>query len=212
VTGAVDHEMSDPTEEPRSGVVLPSLGDMKRAGSPAEQIAAQGRAWEMLEPYATPSGLVRSRLSNEWLGEKNWSIQFVPQYLMGWDADWVEPLAAVAIRRGHPFLLGTVVQPGDLRPSAVWRVPADPDGIGRFFEAHYALFHMIFAADRSFAVHANDGDFAVYAGPEDFVREALPPEAIGPEATAAVQAAVEQEHGKGCMDGILAHYRPFMLD
>jgi hypothetical protein len=197
--------------EPRSGVVLPSLGDMRRAGSPAEQIAAQDRAWEMLETYATPSGLIRTRISNEWLGEKDWRVQLVPQYVM-WDAEWVEPLAATAILCGHLFLLGTVVQPGDLRPSAVWHVPADGDGIGRFFEAHYALFHMLFAADRSFAVHANDGDFAVYAGPEDFIREALHPDAIGPAATKAVKAAVEEEHGKGCMDGILAHYEPFMLD
>lgn len=203
---------SDPGSQPRSGAVLPSLGDMQRAGSPTEQLALQDSAWEMLETYTTPSGAIRTRLSNNWLGERDWRVQLFFQYHLAWEPEAIGPLIAALRRRQHLTLLGTVVQPGVLRRSAVWRVPVDEDGIGRFFEAHYAVFHMLFPRDRSFAVHANDGDFSVFAGPEDFVRDALPPEAIGARGTAEVVRVVETEHGKGCMDGILAHYAPFTLD
>ncbi|NGM22717.1 hypothetical protein G3576_22080 [Roseomonas stagni] len=71
---------------------------------------------------------------------------------------------------------------------------------------------MLFPEDLSFAIHANDGDYAVYAGPEDFIRAALPPEAIGAAATANVVEGIEEEHGEGAIDGILAHYAPFMLE
>jgi hypothetical protein len=201
----------DPIPQPRSGAVLPSLGEMQRAGSPTEQIALQDSAWDMLESYATPSGAIRTRLSNEWLGTRDWRVQFFFQYHLAWEPTAIHPLIAATRRRGHRTVLGTVVEEG-FRPSAVWRVPVDEDGIGRFFEAHYAVFHMLFPRDRSFAVHANDGDFSVFAGPEDFVRDALPPEAIGARGTAEVVRVVETEHGKGCMDGILAHYAPFTLD
>jgi hypothetical protein len=40
----------------------------------------------------------------------------------------------------------------------------------------------------------------------------LPPIAVGSVATAKVIAGIEEEHGPGCMDGILEHYAPFMLD
>jgi hypothetical protein len=119
-------------------------------------------------------------------------------------------LVGAALRRRHRFLFGTAATPS-LRPSAVWRLPTEEDAIERFFEAHYLTFNVLFPADRSFAVHGNDGDFCVFAGPEAFVREALPPAAIGPAATAEVTAEVEKEHGKGCMKGVLAHYEHFMI-
>ncbi len=200
-----------PTAEPRPGCFLEPLGPMLRAGTPAQQIALQDRAWTMLELYETPAGREGTRLSNARLGMHGWRVQIVDHYLM-WKEEWVAPLVAASRRRGHDFLLGTVVQPGLLRVSAVWRVAADPDPTSRFFEAHYAGFHMLFPEDLSFAIHANEGDYAIYAGPEDFLREALPPEAIGAAATADVVEGIEEEHGEGAIDGILAHYAPFMLD
>ncbi len=200
-----------PADEPRPGCILDSLGDMPRAGRAEQQIALQDKAWTALETYATPSGSVRTRLANEWLGRNQWSIQIVPHYLM-WKEAWVAPLVEAMRRRGHPFLLGTVVQPGALRVSAVWRVAAETDPTSRFFEAHYTGFHMLFPEDLSFAIHANDGDFAIYAGSESFIRDALPPEAIGAAATAEVVEGIEEEHGEGAIDGVLAHYAPFMLD
>ncbi len=187
------------------------LGPMPRAGTPEQQIALQNGAWTMLELYETPAGRQGTRLSNAWLGQKAWRVQIVGHYHM-WEEKWVAPLVAATRRRGHDFLLGTTVQPGFLRVSAVWRVSADPDPTSRFFEAHYAGFHMLFPEDLSFAIHANEGDYAVYAGPEDFIRAALPPEAIGAAATADVVEGIEEEHGEGAIDGILAHYAPFMLD
>ncbi|SFK90678.1 hypothetical protein SAMN02745775_11089 [Falsiroseomonas stagni DSM 19981] len=200
-----------PTADPRPGCFLQPLGPMPRAGTPAQQIALQDRAWTMLELYETPSGRPGTRLSNAWLGAQGWRVQMVDHFSL-WKEEFVAPLNAAARRRGHEFLLGTVVQPGVLRVSAVWHVATDPDPTSRFFEAHEAGFHMLFPEDLSFAIHANDGDYAVYAGPEEFIRAALPPEAIGAAATADVVEGIEEEHGEGAIDGILAHYAPFMLD
>jgi hypothetical protein len=197
--------------EPRAGGAAETRGPMPRAGSPAEQIALQDRAWTMLEVFDTAAGRKGTRISNAWLGEKGWRVQLVDQSSM-WKEEWVEPFTKAARLAGHPHLFGTYAETGDFRVSAVWRVAADPDPTSRFFEAHYAGFHMLFPADLSFAIHANEGDYAVYAGPEDFLRQALPPEAIGAAATAEVVEEIEEEHGEGTIDGILAHYAPFMLD
>ncbi len=203
---------SDMIPEPRIAMAWPHWGrDIPRAGTPQEQIAWQDRAWTMLEAFAVIPVIIRTRLSNEWLGERGWRAQIVGHYRVR-DEDWDVTLAAAAQRRGHQTLLGTVVGPGELRASAVCRLPTDADALSRFFGAHYIFYHVLFPEDLSFAVHANDGDFAVYAGPEAFLRDALPPEAIGAAATAYEVEGVEQEHGAGCMDSILAHYRPFMLE
>ncbi len=197
--------------EPRAGGAPETLGPMPRAGSPSEQITLQDRAWTMLEVFETAAGRKGTRLSNAWLGEKGWRVQLVEQASM-WKEEWVEPFTRAARLGGYRHLFGTYVETGDFRVSAVWRVATDPDPTSRFFEAHYTGFHMLFPADLSFAIHANEGDYAVYAGPEEFIRAALPPEAIGAAATADVVEGIEEEHGEGAIDGILAHYAPFMLD
>ncbi|WP_439553225.1 hypothetical protein [Falsiroseomonas sp.] len=201
---------SDATEPSPAGIVE-TLGQMPRAGTPGQQIALYDLAWTTLETFIAPNGVAGTRLSNAWLGSHGWRVQMVDHYLM-WKEDWVARLVEAARLRGHAFLLGTSVHPMVEGPSAVWRVATDPDPTSRFFEAHYCGFHMLFPADLSFAIHANEGDYAVYAGPEDFLRHALPPEAIGAAATADVVEGIEEEHGEGAIDGILAHYAPFMRD
>lgn len=66
---------SSPISHPPSATTLPALDDMPRAGSPEEQIALQDSAWAMLETYTAPSGHTGTRLSNAWLGERDWSVQ-----------------------------------------------------------------------------------------------------------------------------------------
>jgi hypothetical protein len=204
--------MANSSDEPRSGAVLPSLADTPRAGTPERQIALQNSAWEMLETFVPAEGITGTRLSNQWLGRHGWRVQIVPQWVLGRYHDWVVPLVAHGKRNPADVLLGTVVETGALRVSAVWQPPFDPDHVRRFFEAHYCVYHILFPESRAFAVHADDNNLAVYAGPEDFLREVLPPEAIGAAATAEVVEEIEEEHGEGAIDGILAHYAPFMLD
>ena len=205
--------MTRQSHQAASAEVLPSMGNLGRMGNAEEQFAWQDRAWTMLEPFVTNSGFLRNRLANTWLGSQGWRVQMVPQYkLTGSAPEWLESLLPGLRRAGHRFLLGTVVEEGLARHSAVWKLPIDADSIGRFFEAHYAIFHMMFPADLSFAVHANDGDYAIIAGPEPLVRSLLAPEEIGAAATARVVEDIEEEHGPGCIDGILEHYAPFMLD
>ncbi|CAH0258741.1 hypothetical protein [Roseomonas sp. CECT 9278] len=190
---------------------FPALDQMPRAGSAEQQIALQLSAVEMVEPYRAPSGHPGMRLSNAWLGEHDWRIQMFFYRDLPWEPGRLRNLISAARRRGHATLLGT---PTSLtsRPGAVWRLALEEDAIERFFEAYYLSFNLLFPADRSFAVNGNDGDFAVFAGPEAFVREAVPDGAIGAETTAEVVAEVEREHGKGCMEGVLAHYAPFMIE
>jgi hypothetical protein len=189
----------------------PALDDMPRAGTTGEQIALQMGAVEMVEPYRAPSGYLGMRLSNAWLGERDWRVQLFFYRDLAWTPGTVRNLIAAARRRSHTSLLGTATAPL-LRPGAVWRMPMEEDAIERFFEAYYLIFNLLFPAERTFAVNGNDGDFAVFAGPEAFVREAVPDGAIGVATTAEVVAEVEREHGKGCMSGVLAHYRPFMIE
>lgn len=196
-----------------SGAVLPSMGGLSRAGSSGEQAALQDRAWTMLEMFKTNGGEARTRLSNDWLGSHDWRVQITSHYKLASPeiADF-RRLTNVIRTSGETGLLGTVVEPGELRHSAVWYLPIDGDAIGRFFEAHYARFHMLYPPDLRFAIHANDGDYAFLAGPKAFVRAALEAGDIGPAATSRVVAAIEDEHGSGCMDSILEHYAPFMMD
>lgn len=165
----------------------------------------------MVEACTGPSGHVGTRMSNAWLGERDWTVQFFFYRDLAWNPGATSRLVASALRRGQRFLLGTAVSPA-FRPTAVWRLPTDEDSVERFFEANYRICNILFPADRSFAVHGSDGDFCTFAGPESFIREALSDEAIGTEATAAVVAEVEREYGKGCMKGTLAHYEAFMVE
>jgi hypothetical protein len=202
---------ANPPLYPPADTTFPALDEMPRAGSAEEQIALQLSAVEMVEPYRAPSGHQGMRLANAWLGERDWRIQIFFYRDLPWAPGSVRNLIAAARRRGHESLLGT---PTSLpsRPGAVWRLAMEEDAIERFFEAYYLSFSLLCPADRSFAVSGNDGDFVVFAGPEDFVREAVPDGAIGMAATAEVVAEVEREHGKGSMDGVLAHYAPFMIE
>ena len=104
------------------------------------------------------------------------------------------------------------VETGEWRQSAVWLVPTNAEDISRFFESHYASFSLLFPADLSFAIHCTDGEFAVYAGSEAFLRDALPPEAIGAQATAAAIAYVDPTLTEYDHEAFLAPYRSFMLD
>jgi hypothetical protein len=202
---------ANPIRYPPAGTPFPALDEMTRAGSPEEQIALQLSAVEMLEPYRAPSGYAGMRLSNAWLGERDWRIQLFFFYDLTWEPGTKRNLIAAARRRGHVSLLGTPTSP-PARPGAVWHLPMEEDAIERFFEAYRLSFSVLFPADRTFALNGNDGDFAVFAGPEAFVREAVPDGAIGAATTAEVVAEVEREHGKGCMEGVLAHYAPFMIE
>jgi len=71
---------------------------------------------------------------------------------------------------------------------------------------------ILFPADLSFAVHCTDNEFATCTGPEDFLREALPPEALGPRAIAAAVDYVNPELTEANWDNFPAPYRPFMID
>jgi hypothetical protein len=202
---------SNPQSDLPGFTYTPALDEVPRAGTVAEQIAWQDRAWEMVEVYKAPSGYNGARLSNAWLGAHDWRVQLYTFSALCWRPGTMSSFVSAAIRAGHSALYGTRVSPG-ARPTAVWRIPAEEDAVERFFEAHYHTFSVLFPADRSFAVQGNDGDFAVFAGSEAFLREALPPEAIGHSFTAEVVDGVEAEYGEGCMEGILAHYAPFMLE
>lgn len=188
-----------------------AIDHLAQAGTRAQQRVLRDLGWTMLETWQLPNGYSGTRFANAWLGEHRWRVQVVPQREM-WKPEWVAPLAKAAVRRGHEHLLGTSVETGKFRDRATWRIPTNADDVGRFFEAHYPMFSLLFPADRSFAIHCVGADLATYAGPEEFVREAVPDGAIGPAMTAEVVAEVEREHGKGCMQGVLAHYAPFMLD
>jgi hypothetical protein len=190
--------MSDlPDDLPSSGYT-PTIADIPRAGSVAEQVAFHDSAWRMVETYTCPSGYPGTRVSNAWLGEHGWVVQLLPFFELAWGNRFHLPdgstacdrLARLAQQHAAGGILGTMLAPGT-RPSAVYRMPLDADSIERFFEAHRHCCHMAFPPDFFFAVHANDGDFCTYAGPEAFIREALPAERIGPAATAKVIADVE---------------------
>lgn len=205
----------DQNQELPAMCMLDVLGDMRRAGNRLEQLRLREKAWEMLEIYRTPGGVMGTRLSNEWLGEKGWRVQLVPHIALV-DADTMEvfaPLINALRRRQVDDALGTFVSvPTMEMPTAVWRVPMESDRLSAFFEAHRYDFHLLFPEDRSFAIHANDGDFATFAGSDSFLKEALPEEFLGSAATADLKGAMEHDYGVGCMDTILAHYDPFLLE
>jgi hypothetical protein len=188
----------------------PALDGMPRAGSTSQQIALQNSAWEMVETCTGPSGHAGTRMSNAWLGARGWAVQLFFYRDLAWRPGASRGLVASALRNGQRILLGTAVSPA-FRPTAVWRLPTEEDSIERFFEANSGICNVVFAEDRSFAVHGSDGDFCTFAGPESFIRAALPADNIGPSATAEVVAEVEKEYGLRSMDGMLAHYQPFML-
>ena len=199
-------------EEPPSQAMLGLEHSFTRAGTPAQQRAVQRDAWSRLETYGTPSGLPGSRISNEVLGSRDWRVQLTPHAgLMLGHRVWLDALVSGCSLVGIAGLFGTTVNPSE-QHSAVWALGLDPDAIGLFFHLHYFSFHMVFDNRLSCIIHANDGDFVAYAGPEKWLRAALPPQAIGRAATIDVVEGVEEEHGPGCMDGILEHYAPFMLD
>jgi hypothetical protein len=165
----------------------------------------------MLEVWTLPDGYARTRLANAWLGDQHWKVQIAPQREM-WKPDRVAGLAKAAARRGHEGLFGTAVEAGEFRNASIWKVPANAEDVSRFFESHYPVFSLLFPADRSFAVHCVGGEFAVYAGPEEFLREALPPEAIGAQATAATLEYVDPGLNEADYNEFLTPYRPFMAD
>ena len=201
---------SDP-KQLRNAAAFPSaIAHLNRAGSIGQQIALLERAWAMLEVWSLNVDAPVSRLSNAWLGEQDWRIQIAPQRAM-WEPESVAALAAFAARHGHTELLGTSAEPSARRNTAVWRVPSNAEDISRFFESHFWEFSILFPADLSFAIHCTDGDFGTYAGPESFLREALPPEAIGPRATAAAIAYVNPELTEADWEDFLGPYRPFMI-
>lgn len=188
------------------------LAGIPRAGTASEQAALHAGAWEMLEPYLVIEGVPGTRLANAWLGERGWRVQFVHNFDLSLDDELPATLEAALAQRPDGELFGGNTGSSRDLPRAVWRLTPMTDVIGRFFNAHRHGFHILFPADRSFAIHANDGDFAVYAGPEAFLRKALPPRFIGPAATTRVVRDVEAAHGEGCMDDILAHYAPFLIE
>ena len=190
--------------------VFPDPADgITRAGTPAEQVAAQDRAWTILETYATPSGLPGAWLANGWLGDNGLRVQLL-HHAHTLDGQ-MKPFADALRRWGIDSLLGTNVSPDAPRPSAVWRIPAEAGAIGTFMFDHYAGFHILFPGDLSFALLANDGDYVAFAAPESLLREALPPESIGNKATTALVAELERVYQPGAIDRVLAHYEPFML-
>jgi len=201
------------------GLKLPSYsmldleGYLQPAGTPAQQIAMKNLAWTMLETYRTPDGGLGSRLSNEWLGEQKWYVQIIPHHqIMYEDSPWLLPLCLTLQEMRVFDILGTYVSPPAEDKSTVWQLKIDREQIGTFFNNYRMGFHLLYCQARRFAIHGNDGDYAVYAGSEKFIRAALPPIAVGSVATAKVIAGIEEEHGPGCMDGILEHYAPFMID
>jgi hypothetical protein len=206
--------MNPPSKHDLRAVAFSEAETLPRAGSPAEQAAFQDQAWSMLATYTTPARTIGARLSNEWLGSRDWRVQLIPLSDLRHPAypDILEHLQIWLAAHGVQNVLGTSLDPDVPRPTAVFRIPADEPNLRVFFYAHYTGFHALFAEDLSFAVVANEGDFAAVAGPEGFVRNALPPEFVGPEATAHLKAELENEIEPGWFDGILTHYAPFMLD
>lgn len=183
------------------------------AGSTAQQRSLHKGAFNLLETYTTPSGLPGTRLSNEVLGSRGWRVQLAPHYpLMKHEPPWLGPLAAACSAAGISTLFGAAVNPRENPASSVWELGLDPDDVGLFFNLHVHNFHIVFDSQYSCALMANDGDFVAYAGPEKWLRAALPKHAIGAAATADWLEGVEGEHGAGCMNTILEHYAPFMLD
>jgi hypothetical protein len=199
--------------QPPSGAVLPSLGTMPRAGSPLQQRTYLDAGWLMLETFRYRSGLLGSRMSNEWLGERGWCVQLIGHWdLAVLDANSRTPLTGALREMGADSLLGGVFEPPADQPAAIWRMQIKADCLGRFFEAHHGRTAMAFDEGRSFAIHSDAQRYAVCCGPEAFVRAALPERWIGQDATDHLVEGVELEFGKGCMNGILEHYSPFMLD
>lgn len=181
----------------------------------AAQLALRDKAYEMLEVFTTRSGRPGTRLSNAWMGQHNWRVQL----LQHWDIrnsgplEMFEPLVAALKRRGIPHLCGTYVDAeGITSPTAVWRIPLEPDDISSFFEAHRYAFHMLFPEDRSFAIHATEDVDAAFAGPEAFLREAILPEFQGEAALADLRDYMEHDIDRGAFDAMLPHYAPFLLD
>jgi hypothetical protein len=187
-----------------------AIDHLAQAGSRTEQGVLRDLGWTMLETWQLPDGASGSRLANAWLGEHRWRVQIAPHREM-WKPEWVAPLAEAAARSGHQHLFGTSVGIGEFRDRAVWRIPTNADDVSRFFEAHYPMCSLLFPADRSFAIHCVIGELAAYAGPEAFVREVLPPEAIGPHATAAAIAYMNPDLTEDDYRHILDGYRPFMF-
>lgn len=185
-----------------------------RAGTPAEQVAAQDRIWTILETVTHPGLPPWALLSQDWLGANRLRVQL---FHHGDTRDndtmkvGMKRLTETLRRHGLESLLGTYVSPDTPRPSAVWRVPAEADAIGLFMQELYFGFHILVPEDLRFALLANDGDYVAFAAPEDFLREALPPEAIGRKATAELIEELEQGYEPGSFDRVLAHYEPFML-
>jgi hypothetical protein len=189
------------------------LQNLRRAGSATEQAALQQRARTILEPYTTPADRPGVRVANEWLGSRRWRVQLVHHLEL---RQPTEPHVLFALEAAlqapaMPRVLGANVDPQDTAPTAVFAIPPTETGMGCFFGTHFIGFHMLFAEDLSFAIVANEGDFAAIAGPEAFVRNALPTEFIGREATEKLKKQLEFELDPGWFDGILAHYAPFML-
>jgi hypothetical protein len=187
-----------------------AIAHLGQVGSP-DADALRELAWTMLEVWTLPDGYARTRFANAWLGDQDWKVQITPQREM-WKPDWVDGLAKAAARRGHVELFGTSVEAGEFRNAPIWRVPANAEDVSRFFESHYPCFSLLFPSDRSFAVHCVGGEFAVYAGPEEFLREALPSEAIGAQATAATIKYVDPSLAEVDYAEFLAPYRPFMAE
>lgn len=187
--------------------------EFTRAGSRERQIELLRQAQEMIEVFRTPGGLAGSRLSNEWLGRHGWKVQMVPSIgLKLPDEELLQPLLPALRRVGATTLLGATCN-APLKPlSPVWQLRWSEAELDYFFNIHRTDYHMIWCEDRGFAIHGNDGDYDVYAGPEDLIRAALPSFLVGAAATLENQLGIEQEHGPGCIDGILEHYAPFMLD
>ncbi|WP_353213381.1 hypothetical protein [Rhodovarius sp.] len=205
--------MNNNLPQPPSGAVLPSLGEIPRAGSPQHQRAYLDAGWLMLETFRYRSGLLGSRMSNAWLGERGWRVQLIAHWdLAALDANSTTPLIGAVRDMGANSLLGGVFEPPPDRPAAIWRMQVTPDHLGRFFEAHDGRTVMAFDEGRSFAIHSDAQHYAICCGPPWFVRAALPEGWIGEDATDQLRQDVEVEFGKGCLDNILEHYAPFMLD
>ena len=206
--------MQDVNNLPIYGV-REALQRLSLAGDVRQQAALSEVAWSILEPYETPAGRLGSRLSNAWLGGSSRSVQLVHHSLLSHPASepWLQPLADAVKQASDAELLGTCVDPRLARHNTVWRISATPGDILDFFNAHmYGPFHMLFTRDLSLAICANEGDFAAVAAPATMLRQVLPPDEQGPAATQDLQEGLEEEHGEGFLDGILAHYAPFALD
>jgi len=187
--------------------------DFKRAGLRDRQVKLLSEAVEMLEAFRTPSDQDGSRLSNDWLGRHGWKVQMVPS--IGYklpDEELLGPLLPALRGYGISTLLGASLYPVLPKLSPVWELDWNEEKLDYFFDIHRTGYHMLWDEKRRFAIHGNDGDYDVYAGPEDLIRAALPSFLLGAAATLENKLGIEQEHGPGCMDGILEHYAPFMLD